>query len=215
MSPIGIKILYNDKYKNLDDIFLKIDDYNTSVTVGDRQEGEGVPAPLTGITYIENGAVKDLNERYIGYDSSYNPDDYVFDKNRISHASMPIECNEKNLVDIFYQKGTKKNATIDTTDIYNGEYKFIRHYSDNHNQAKVTFDYEENTLIYIKHELDAFQVKFRYTYHPNLDTWSTISLEYNLTTIHDPQDIPQVKRLRKNHIIFNSSDTERYYKIVG
>ena len=110
---LGLKIKIGTEEKDLDDIFLKIEDYNNSVTNNERETGEAVQLTQeTGIKYIdENGAKKDLIDRYIGYDSSgYIADNYEIDPSRIDVSELDAikDKNSYNLVNLFYQLGTKK-----------------------------------------------------------------------------------------------------------
>lgn len=122
---LGLKIIIDGIEKDLDDIFLKIEDYNSSVDAGERTSGEGVILTKnTGIKYFENGIKKDLIERYIGYDiEGYIEANYEDDINRINNSEMTAIkdiCNN-NLVDLFYQLGTKKK-TNNILQISNGLY---------------------------------------------------------------------------------------------
>lgn len=112
---LGLKIVINNEEKDLDDIFLKITDYNNSVINGERQSGEAVVLTQnTGIKYIdENGDKRDLIERYIGYDSSgYIVDNYEADPSRVDVSNLNAikDICGNNLVNLFYQLGTKKKA---------------------------------------------------------------------------------------------------------
>ena len=114
--PLGLKIKIGNEEKDLDDIFLKITDYNNSVTNGERQSDEAVVLTQnTGIKYIdENGVKRDLIDRYIGYDSDgYIADNYEADPSRVdvSNLNKITDICGNNLVNLFYQLGTKKLAT--------------------------------------------------------------------------------------------------------
>lgn len=114
MSKLGLKIKIGNEEKDLDDIFLKITDYNANSS--NYQAGEAVVLTQnTGIKYVdENGVKRDLIDRYIGYGSDgYNPDNYETDPNRIDVSSLNkiTDINGNNLVNLFYQLGTKKLAT--------------------------------------------------------------------------------------------------------
>lgn len=108
--PLGLKIKIGNEEKDLDEIFLKITDYNDS---SEYQAGEAVRLTQnTGIKYIDDTVVKrDLIERYIGYDSegyiaaNYEPDDERIDA---SNLNAITDINGNNLVNLFYQLGTKK-----------------------------------------------------------------------------------------------------------
>lgn len=112
---LGLKIVVNNEEKDLDDIFLKISDYNTNSS--NYQAGEAVVLTQeTGIKYIENGVKKDLIDRYIGYDSDgYIAANYEPDPNRIGDSNLNAitDICGNNLVNLFYQLGTKKLATND------------------------------------------------------------------------------------------------------
>ena len=114
--PLGLKIKIGNEEKDLDDIFLKITDYNNSVTNGERQSDEAVVLTQnTGIKYMdENGVKRDLIDRYIGYDSDgYIADNYEADPSRVdvSDLNKITDICGNNLVNLFYQLGTKKLAT--------------------------------------------------------------------------------------------------------
>jgi hypothetical protein len=115
-SKLGLKIVINNEEKDLDDIFLKITDYNNSVINGERQSGEAVQLMQnTGIKYIdENNVKRDLIDRYIGYDSEgYIADNYEADPSRVdvSDLNAITDICGNNLVNLFYQLGTKKKNT--------------------------------------------------------------------------------------------------------
>lgn len=131
-SKLGLKIKIGNEEIDLDDIFLKISDYNTNSS--NYQAGEAVVLTQeTGIKYIENGVKRDLIDRYIGYDSDgYIAANYEADPNRIdaSNLNAITDINGNNLVNLFYQLGTKKKNT-------SSDYKsYIIH---NRNK-QVTFD---------------------------------------------------------------------------
>ena len=113
MTKLGLKIKIGKEEKDLDDIFLKITDYNANSS--EYQADEAVQLMQnTGIKYIENGVKKDLIQRYIGYDSEgYIADNYESDPNRIdaSNLNAITDTNGNNLVNLFYQLGTKKVST--------------------------------------------------------------------------------------------------------
>jgi hypothetical protein len=120
--PLGLKININGKEKDLDDIFLKIADYNTNQS--NYQTEEAVQLTLeTGIKYIdENGVKKDIIYRYIGYDSDgYTAANYKANTNRIDASQMAniTDKNENNLVDLFYQLGTKKKSNTYNISMHN------------------------------------------------------------------------------------------------
>ena len=110
MAKLGLKIKIGNEEIDLDDIFLKKTDYNANSSK--YQAGEAVVLMQnTGIKYIENGVKKDLIERYIGYDSDgYIAANYEPDPNRIdaSNLNTITDINGNNLVNLFYQLGTKK-----------------------------------------------------------------------------------------------------------
>jgi hypothetical protein len=110
-SKLGLKIKIGNEEKDLDDIFLKITDYNANSS--NYQAGEAVVLTQnTGIKYIdETGVKRDLIERYIGYDSDgYIAENYEADLNRIdaSNLNAITDICDNNLVNLFYQLGTKK-----------------------------------------------------------------------------------------------------------
>ena len=128
MATLGLKIKIGYEEKDLDDIFLKITAYNANSS--NYQAGEAVELTQnTGIKYIdENGVKRDLIERYIGYDSEgYIADNYETDPNRIdaSNLNAITDTNGNNLVNLFYQLGTKK--------VSSDEYKIYQI----HNRIKV------------------------------------------------------------------------------
>ena len=111
MTKLGLKIKIGNEEKDLDDIFLKITDYNANSS--NYQAGEAVELTQnTGIKYIDEFGVKrDLIERYIGYDSDgYIAENYEADLNRIdaSNLNKITDICGNNLVNLFYQLGTKK-----------------------------------------------------------------------------------------------------------
>ena len=132
MSKLGLKIKIGSEEKDLDDIFLKITDYNNSVTNGERQSGEAVELiQNTGIKYIDaTGVKRDLIERYIGYDSSgYISDNYEADPSRVdvSDLNAITDICGNNLVNLFYQLGTKKkNITLNNIYIISMHNKSIK-----------------------------------------------------------------------------------------
>jgi hypothetical protein len=132
MDKLGLKIKIGTEEKDLDEIFLKITDYNSS---SEYQEGEAVQlAQNTGIKYIDEFGVKrDLIDRYIGYDSDgYESENYESDDERIDVSDLNAikDICGNNLVNLFYQLGTKKKNT-------SSDYKsYIIH---NRNK-QVTFD---------------------------------------------------------------------------
>ena len=131
-SKLGLKIKIGKEEKDLDDIFLKISDYNDS---SEYQDGEAVQLMQnTGIKYIDDTGVKrDLIQRYIGYDSDgYIAANYEADPSRVdvSDLNKIVDTNGNNLVNLFYQLGTKKKNT-------SSDYKsYIIHNRNN----QVTFD---------------------------------------------------------------------------
>jgi hypothetical protein len=134
-SKLGLKIKIGNEEIDLDNIFLKITDYNNSVTNNERETGEAVVLTQnTGIKYIdETGVKRDLIDRYIGYDSDgYIAANYEADPSRVdvSDLNAITDINGNNLVNLFYQLGTKKKNT-------SSDYKsYIIH---NRNK-QVTFD---------------------------------------------------------------------------
>jgi hypothetical protein len=161
--PLGLKIKIGNEEKDLDDIFLKITDYNNSVTNNERETGEAVVLTQnTGIKYIdETGVKRDLIYRYIGYDSEgYIAANYEADPNRIdaSNLNAITDICGNNLVNLFYQLGTKKLAT--------NEYKTYQI----HNKNK-RVDFEMGFLQDVDINVEA-----------NLTT-NTITMKYNSNNI--------------------------------
>lgn len=118
---LGLRIKIGTEEKDLDDIFLKIEDYNTNSS--NYQAGEAVELTQnTGIKYIDEFGVKrDLIERYIGYDSDgYIAANYEADPYRIdaSNLNAITDTNGNNLVNLFYQLGTKKKVSSNEYKVY-------------------------------------------------------------------------------------------------
>ena len=124
-EKLGLRVVIDGNEKDLDDIFLKISDYNTNQS--DYQSGEAVVLTQeTGIKYIDGSDVKrDLIERYIGYDSDgYVEGNYEAYPNRIDASDLNkiTDTNGNNLVNLFYQLGTKKKGSENLIEISNGIY---------------------------------------------------------------------------------------------
>ena len=163
MVKLGLKIKIGNEEKDLDDIFLKITDYNTNSS--NYQAGEAVELTQnTGIKYIdENGVKKDLIERYIGYDSDgYIAANYESDPNRISDSNLNAitDTNGNNLVNLFYQLGTKKKSSLNnvyTISMHNRSKKLdfqLRFHNDvifgvyaNHNSNIIELSYKLNSTV--------------------------------------------------------------------
>ena len=114
-SKLGLRIKIENEEKDLDDIFLKITDYNANSS--NYQAGEAIQLTQeTGIKYIDENCVKrDLIERYIGYDNDgYIAANYETDLNRIDASNLNAikDTNKNNLVNLFYQLGTKKKSNL-------------------------------------------------------------------------------------------------------
>ena len=152
MSKLGLKIKIGNEEIDLDDIFLKITDYNSS---SEYQEGEAVRLTQnTGIKYIDDTDVKrDLIERYIGYDSDgYESENYEPDSNRIdaSNLNAITDTNGNNLVNLFYQLGTKKLGTV------NNEISVLFTTNNNVKQNRIYFRFlfQINTILFAKLQND-------------------------------------------------------------
>jgi|UniRef100_A0A6C0ILN0 hypothetical protein len=152
MAKLGLKIKIGNEEKDLDDIFLKISDYNANSS--NYQDGEAVQLTQeTGIKYIdENGVKRDLIERYIGYDSDgYIAENYETDPNRIDVSSLNsiTDINDNNLVNLFYQLGTKK-VSENLIDIQNGDY-YIRVTNNSSNaNYRFQFNFPVGTIIWME-----------------------------------------------------------------
>jgi len=166
-EKLGLRVVIGGNEKDLDDIFLKISDYNTNQS--DYQSGEAVVLTQnTGIKYIDDsgdsGVKRDLIERYIGYDSEgYESENYEADPKRIgaSYLNKITDTNYNNLVNLFYQLGTKKlqSNEFKTYSIHNRNKKvdfYMKFLQDidinvnaNHNDNKISMKYKENELITI------------------------------------------------------------------
>ena len=160
-SKLGLKIKIGNEEKDLDDIFLKITDYNANSS--EYQAGEAVRLTQnTGIKYIdENGVKKDLIDRYIGYDSDgYISANYEADPNRIdaSNLNKITDINGNNLVNLFYQLGTKKKSILNnvyTISMHNRSKKLdfqLKFHNDvifgifaNHNSNIIELSYKLNS----------------------------------------------------------------------
>lgn len=152
---LGLKIVINNEEKDLDDIFLKISDYNANSS--NYQSGEAVQLTQnTGIKYIDEFGVKrDLIERYIGYDTDgYIADNYETDPNRIdaSNLNAITEINDNNLVNFFYQLGTKK--------VSSNEYKsYIIHNKSKEVRFDMKFLQEKRLYIRLLYRSNFIQMK--------------------------------------------------------
>ena len=134
--PLGIRIKIGNEEKDLDDIFLKITDYNANSS--NYQAGEAVELTQnTGIKYIdENDDKKDLIDRYIGYDSDgYIAANFEADPNRIDASNLDAitDICGNNLVNLFYQLGTKKKAPPVSTFVKRSFILFDDEHEEKHN----------------------------------------------------------------------------------
>lgn len=178
MTTLGLKIKIGNEEKDLDDIFLKITVYNANSS--NYQAGEAVELTQnTGIKYIDEfGVKKDLIERYIGYDSDgYIADNYEADPNRIdaSNLNAITDTNGNNLVNLFYQLGTKKKNT-------SGDYKsYIIH----NKNKQVSFDMKflQDKRLDVEVNFNANFIQMRYN-NNNIITISNSSetIETSFTT---------------------------------
>lgn len=157
-SKLGLKIKIGNEEKDLDDIFLKISDYNANSS--NYQDGEAVQLTQeTGIKYIdENGVKRDLIERYIGYDSDgYIADNYDTDPNRIdaSNLNAITDINGNNLVNLFYQLGTKKASSNEYKSYIihnrNKQVKFDMKFLQNISLQVISNNYSSNDEIFLKY----------------------------------------------------------------
>ena len=168
-SKLGLKVVIDGVEKDLDDIFLKITDYNANPS--NYQAGEAVQLMQnTGIKYIENGVKKDLIDRYIGYDSSgYNADNYEADPSRVNVSDLnKIKItNDNNLVNLFYQLGTKKkNITLNNIYIISMHNKSIK--LDFH------LSFHDDVLFRVYANYDSNVIELSYKLNSTLTSWSQL-----------------------------------------
>ena len=153
-EKLGLRVVIDGNEKDLDDIFLKISDYNTNQSYYQSDEAV-VLTQETGIKYLDDSGVKrDLIERYIGYDSEgYKSENYQADPNRIyaSDLNKITDTNDNNLVNLFYQLGTKKIVSENLIKISNGIY-YVRAKlnTTNHKNYRFEFDFPNETIIWME-----------------------------------------------------------------
>lgn len=203
---LGLKIKIGNEEKDLDDIFLKITDYNANSS--NYQADEAVQLTQnTGIKYIDEFGVKrDLIDRYIGYDSDgYIAANYETDPSRIdaSNLNAITDTNGNNLVNLFYQLGTKKKNT--------------------------SSDYKSYIIHNINKRVN-FEMKFNDNINLNINSINTnnanyVKLEYNNITIIDIEDTTvyidtsyidtsqNVVDIKENYIISDFSSTQHKFYI--
>lgn len=200
-SKLGLKIKIGNEEKDLDDIFLKITDYNTNSS--NYQAGEAVQLTQnTGIKYIdENGVKRDLIDRYIGYDSEgYIAANYEADSNRIdaSNLNAITDICGNNLVNLFYQLGTKKKNTL-------SDYKsYIIH---NRNK-QVTFDMkflQNISLQVISNNNNNNEIYIKY------NTTKIINILNDTVTIDKSQNFVHIK----DDVINNLGSSQHKFYISG
>ena len=206
---LGLKIKIGNEEKDLDDIFLKITDYNSS---SEYQDGEAVVLTQnTGIKYIdENGDKKDLIYRYIGYDSDgYIADNYEPDSNRIdaSNLNAITDICGNNLVNLFYQLGTKK-ASENFINIVNGDY-FIRVTNNSSNaNYRFQFNFSIGTIIWMEIINGNIYIK------NSNKTTTFLTVTYNEYTLNSSNILLNQAR-NINSYIYNTflrnNDTQTYY----
>lgn len=203
MSELGLKIVVNNVEKDLDDIFLKITDYNSS---SEYQADEAVVLTQeTGIKYIENGVKKDLIDRYIGYDSDgYIAANYEADLNRIdaSNLNAITDINGNNLVNLFYQLGTKK--------VSSNEYKsYIIHNKNKRVDFEMKFNDNINLNILSMNSNDQNYVKVKYN---NIEIIYIVDIQVYIDTsyIDTSQNVVDIK---ENYIISDFSSTQHKFYI--
>ena len=197
--PLGIRIKIGNEEKDLDDIFLKISDYNTNSS--NYQAGEAVVLTQeTGIKYIENGVKKDLIDRYIGYDSDgYIAANYETDTNRIGDSSLNAitDICGNNLVNLFYQLGTKKKNI-------SSDYKS---YSIHNKNKRVDFEmtFIQSVVINVNANLALNTIVMSYNGN------NIISISGNTISTNSSQTVVQLK----NIAIVIHSHTQLKFMIEG
>ena len=207
---LGLKIVINNEEKDLDDIFLKIEDYNANSS--NYQTGEAVVLTQnTGIKYIdENGVKRDLIDRYIGYDSDgYIATNYETDPNRIdaSNLNAITDTNGNNLVNLFYQLGTKK-VFEPLTEINNGDY-YIR-VTNNISNAnyRFQFNFPIGTIIWMEIVNNNIYVK------NNNKTTTYLTVTYDDYTLSNSYILLNQPRFNDSNIyntFLRNNDTNDYY----
>ena len=150
-EKLGLRVVIGGKEKDLDDIFLKISDYQSGEAVVLTQE--------TGIKYIDGSGVKrDLIERYIGYDSEgYESENYQADPNRINASDLNkiTDTNGNNLVNLFYQLGTKKKGSEDNEI----SVLFTTNNSERQNIIYYYFLFQINTILFAELKNDTMIIQ--------------------------------------------------------
>lgn len=203
---LGLKIKIGNEEKDLDEIFLKITDYNANSS--EYQEDEAVQLTQnTGIKYIDEFGVKrDLIERYIGYDSDgYIADNYEADPNRIdvSDLNAITDTNGNNLVNLFYQLGTKKKNT-------SSDYKsYIIHNINKRVNFKMKFNDNINLNINSINTNNANYVKLEYNNITIIDIEDT-TVYIDTSYIDTSQNVVDIK---ENYIISDFSSTQHKFYI--
>ena len=180
---LGLKIKIGNEEKDLDEIFLKITDYNANSS--NYQTGEAVELRQnTGIKYIdENGVKRDLIERYIGYDSdgyiaaNYEPDPSRID---VSDLNAITDTNGNNLVNLFYQLGTKK--------VSSNEYKAYQIHNKN---KRVDFEmgFLQDVNIDVNANLTTNTINMSYNGNP------IITINGNIISTNLSQTVVQLKNI--------------------
>jgi len=185
MAKLGLKIKIGNEEIDLDEIFLKITDYNANSS--NYQADEAVQLTQnTGIKYIDEFGVKrDLIERYIGYDSDgYIAANYEPDPNRIdaSNLNAITDICGNNLVNLFYQLGTKK--------VSSDEYKS---YVIHNKSRQVTFDMKflQNISLQVisnNNNDDEIYIKYNTTKIINILN-DTVTIDKSQNFVHIKDDV--------------------------
>lgn len=204
MSKLGLKVIIDGVEKDLDDIFLKISDYNTNSSNYQTDEAV-VLTQNTGIKYIdENGVKKDLIDRYIGYDyNGYVDTNYESDVSRVDVSNLNAikAINGNNLVNLFYQLGTKK--------VSSNEYK---RYIIHNKSRQVTFDMKflQNISLQVisnnNNNNDEIYIEYNTTKIINILN-DTVTIDKNQNFVHIKNDI--INNLRhSNHKLYISGEVK-------
>ena len=210
MAKLGLRLKIGNEEIDLDDIFLKISDYNDS---SEYQDGEAVQLMQnTGIKYIDDTGVKrDLIQRYIGYDSDgYIADNYKADPNRIdaSNLNAITDINGNNLVNLFYQLGTKKKVSEPLTEINNGDY-YIR-VTNNISNAnyRFQFNFPIGTIIWMEIVNNNIYVKN----NNKTTTYLTVTYDdYILSNSNISLNQPRFDDSNIYNTFLRNNDTNDYY----
>jgi len=206
-EKLGLRVVIDGNEKDLDDIFLKISDYQSGEAVVLTQE--------TGIKYIDvSGVKRDLIERYIGYDSDgYVEGNYEADPNRIGPNNLVNikDKNNNNLVDLFYQLGTKKIVSENLIEISNGIY-YVRVKKKNSNKNsnyKFNFNFPNGTIIWMEISNNNVYIKDRTKTHIFLE------VTYNNYNILSSSHITLYEGRHTGGDVYNTflrnHDTQEYY----